>query len=207
MIDRFWQRKNLGCFKYLFRRVSPPWKACPQKKKKNWVRLNALQNFTTCTPTLWSGKVSTPKKMEETAIDSKKIGVGSCSLQKFDIFGVESCALQFFWSVLWVTRDDFAAPVNRCHCWTHTPPWVWTVLECSHKHPTWFTWMQFQVTRNLMACVAWHILDVMWSWSRKSAACNLKLILMWLPSFGYDFVQPLFTDARFQGTKHCLSYK
>jgi hypothetical protein len=29
-----------------------------------WVRLNALQTFTTCTPTFWSAKVSTPKKME-----------------------------------------------------------------------------------------------------------------------------------------------
>jgi hypothetical protein len=81
------------------------------------------------------------------------------------------------------------------------------VLECSHKHPAWFTSMQFQVTRNLTACVAWHILDVMWNWSRTHAACKPKLILMWLPMFGYHVVQPAFKDAWFQGTKHCLHYK
>jgi hypothetical protein len=36
------------------------------------VRLNALQTITTCTPTFWSAKVSTPKKMEWTAVHSKK---------------------------------------------------------------------------------------------------------------------------------------
>jgi hypothetical protein len=35
-----------------------------RKMGKKGVRLNALQTFTTCTPTFWSGKVSTPKKME-----------------------------------------------------------------------------------------------------------------------------------------------
>jgi hypothetical protein len=33
-------------------------------EKKKGVRLNGLQTFTTCTPTFWSGQVSTPKKME-----------------------------------------------------------------------------------------------------------------------------------------------
>jgi hypothetical protein len=94
-------------------------------------------------------------------------------------------------SISIITRDDFVAPVDGCHCWTHTTSWVWTVLECNHKHPAWFTWMQFQVTRKLTACVAWHILDVMWNWSRTHAAYNPKLILVWLWLFGYHVVQPL----------------
>jgi hypothetical protein len=90
------------------------------------VRLNALQTFTTCTPTFWSGKVSTPKKMEWTAAHSKKVGVGGCSLQKFDIFGVEFCALQFFWSGLWVHSKFFGVELK---CTPKILEWTWGALQ------------------------------------------------------------------------------
>jgi hypothetical protein len=109
-----------------------------------WVSLIALQNFITCTPTFSSAQVSTPKKMEWTAVHSKKIGVGSCALQNVDFFGVKCCLLQFFgvyfectpnfWECTWSALQTFWSGLKwhsktfgvdfRC-----TPNFEWT-FEC-----------------------------------------------------------------------------
>jgi hypothetical protein len=75
---------------------------------KKWVRLNALQTFITCTPTFWSGKVSTPKKkwseqLEWAVVHSKWSGI-SCT----PIFLEWTLsALQIFWSGLEVHPKTF----------------------------------------------------------------------------------------------------
>lgn len=52
-----------------------PWLSCllsSQWDVSSWVRLNALQTVTRCTPKFWSGQVSTPKKWSEQPSTPKK---------------------------------------------------------------------------------------------------------------------------------------
>jgi hypothetical protein len=57
-------------------------------------------------------KINTGSGGVESCPIQKKIGVGSCALQNFDIFGVECCVLQFFWSELWVHYKFVGVDLN-----------------------------------------------------------------------------------------------
>jgi hypothetical protein len=64
--------------------------------KKDWVNISYVSTAVIPANGLTKSLANSFLK----AVHSKKIGLGGCSLQKFDIFGVEFCAPQFFWSGL-----------------------------------------------------------------------------------------------------------
>ena len=75
-----------------------------------------------------------------------------------------------------ITRGDFMAPVDGCHCIAHYPLLVWTMFGGMHIQTACSTEIQFEVTNNLTTSVAWCVCDFMSNSSGKLEACKPELI-------------------------------